>query len=128
MRPRGQHRWFVISFSAAVKDKRHQAKNRRSAKKITLSAMQHSSTSGGRPLWSKDAGIGNVAYSRLPRPRVLLLRAAGERTLDHVTDRLPYGAVELHQTHLLDGVEVGRPGVERDARKRDRIPVASQGR
>ena len=35
----------------------------------------------------------------------LPVRATGERTLYHVADRLPYGAVELHETHLLDGLE-----------------------
>lgn len=57
-------------------------------------------------------------------PRVLRLRVVSERILDHVTDRLPYGTVKLDETHLLDGVEVGRAGVERDVRKCERIPIA----
>ena len=34
---------------------------------------------------------------------------AGEGAVDHVTDRLPRIAVELHQPHLLDGTEIRRP-------------------
>jgi hypothetical protein len=58
----------------------------------------------------------------------LPVNAAGERTLDHLTDRLENGSVELLETYLLDGREIGRLGVERAAQKWDRVSVASQGR
>ena len=58
----------------------------------------------------------------------IIPRPARERALDDVADRLPGGAVELHQPHLLDGAEVGRPGVDGNARQDDRAPVILQRR
>src|SRR2546422_11366961 len=60
--------------------------------------------------------------------RSIVARRSRERALDHVADRLPGIAVELHQPHLLDRVEVGRAGVDRNARKYDRTLVIPERR
>ncbi len=51
---------------------------------------------------------------------------ADERAFDDVADRLPYVAVELHQPHLLDGAEIRRPRIDRDARQQDRVAIVLQ--
>src|SRR5437879_101541 len=63
-----------------------------------------------------------------PSPHSIITRRPRKRALDHVADRLPGIAVELHQPHLLDRVEVGRAGVDRNARKYDRTLVIPERR
>src|SRR4051794_408541 len=53
---------------------------------------------------------------------------AGESALDHVSDRLPGTAVELHQPHLFDGTEIRRSSIDRNARQPDRTLVSLQRR
>src|SRR4051794_11133869 len=72
--------------------------------------------------WMAGSSPGHDGESS-PSPHLIVIRPRRERALDHVADRLPGIAVELHQPHLLDRMEVGRPGVDRNARKHNRTLV-----
>src|SRR6516165_12414376 len=60
--------------------------------------------------------------------RISLLPGADGRAFNHIADRLPGAAVELDQSHLLDGPEVGRCRADGNAGQQDRRLIVCEPR
>src|ERR1700674_3484190 len=64
----------------------------------------------------RESSPAATEYQTLPG----ISRAARKCAVEKLPDRLPGSAVELHQSHFLDGAEIGRACGDRNPRQRDR--------